>query len=123
MKNDEESSVGHRISKAKGKTDKGEQRPTGDKGGLSIADVPKSIRDAAGSQMDQIQIRPNHHIVGIIQQLGDARKVGENVQILLNALDECKNQMTTVAHRGNEELHRRGYVMDEDDRWRRRRQW
>ena len=72
--------------------------------------------------MNQIQIWPNRHIVDTIQQLKDARGVVENVQILLNVLDGCKNQMATAARQGNEELHRCGDVMDEGDRGRRQRQ-
>ena len=49
-------------------------------------------------------------------------EVGDNVQILLNALDWRKNKMATVARQGNEELHRCGDVMDEGDRGRRQRQ-
>ena len=49
--------------------------------GLSNTDVPKRIRNAAGSQMNQIQLWPNQHIVDTVQQFGDAMEVGENVQI------------------------------------------
>ena len=89
---------------------------------LPIGDVPKSVRDVAGSQMNQIQSWPNQHIVGTIQHLNDARKVDDNVQILLNMIDGCKLKMATVARQGNEELKRRGAVMDENDRGRWERQ-
>ena len=91
--------------------------------GLSLTDVPKSISSVAGSQMDRIQIWPNHHIVGTIQKLGDSMQVGETSQILLIAISDCKNQITAVARQGNEELQRRGYFPDGGDRWRRKTQW
>ena len=56
--------------------------------------------------MNQIQIWPNHHIVDTVQQLGDAGEVEENVQIQLNVLDDCKNQIIAVQRQGNEELQR-----------------
>ena len=97
--------------------------PPGIRRRLSIEDVPKSIRDVAWSQMDQIQVWPNHPIVDTIQKLTDARQADGNVQTLLNMLDECKFKLTTVARQGNEEQQRCGDVVDENGRWRRQRQW
>ena len=96
--------------------------PVGGGGELSLTDAPESIRSVAGSQMNQVQIWPNLHIVGTIQQLGGARKVGEHVRILLNAIGDCENQITAVALQRNEELQRRGNFSDENDRELRQRQ-
>ena len=84
---------------------------------LPIEDVPENIRDVSGVQMGQIQIWPNTSIFNTIQQLEDAASqwVG-NVQILLDLLAERNREMTTVARRGNEELHRCEEVGDRE-RW------
>ena len=74
--------------------------PPGIRRRLSIGDVPKSIRDdVAGSQMNQIQIWPNQHIVDTVRKLKDPTQVEGNVQILLNMIDECKLKATTVTRR------------------------
>ena len=73
-------------------------------------DVPGNIRDVAGLQMDQIQVRPISRIVNSIQQSEDARQVDDNVQILLDVLDGCNHRKTTVSREGNEELQRCGEV-------------
>ena len=68
----------------------GNNNPTGGRAKLSIADVPRSIRDVAGSQVNRIQIWPNQHTVATIKQLEDERHVDGNVQILLNMIDGRK---------------------------------
>ena len=50
--------------------------PPGIRRRLPIEDVPNSIRDVAGSQMNQIQIWQNQHIVDTIQKLEDERQWG-----------------------------------------------
>ena len=50
-------------------------------------------------------------------------EVGGDVQILLSAIGGCKNRITTVARRCNEELQRCGDFSDENDRGVRQRQW
>ena len=97
--------------------------PPGIRRRLPIEDAPKSIIDVAGSHANQIQVWPNQHIVDTIQKLKDAGQGDDNVQILLNMLGECEFKLTTVESQGNEELHRCGDGIDENDRWRWQRQW
>ena len=96
--------------------------PPGIRRRLPIEDAPKSIIDVAGSHANQIQVWPNQHIVDTIQKLKDAGQGDDNVQILLNMLGECEFKLTTVESQGNEELHRCGDGLDENDRGRWRRQ-
>ena len=60
----------------------------------------------------KIQIWSKKSIVGAIQQLGDARQVGGNVQILLNVIDGRNRRRAKVARQGNEVLQRCGDVSD-----------
>ena len=66
--------------------------------------------------MNQIQIWQNRRIVDTIQQLEGAMKVGENVQILLNVIGDCKNQITRVERPETEALQRCGDFANENDR-------
>ena len=91
--------------------------------GVSLTDVPESVRSVAASQMIQIQILPNQNIVGAIQKMEDSRQVSDNVQILLKEIGDCKNQITAVSRRWNEELQRRGDFSGENGRGLRKMQW
>ena len=86
------------------------------RGELSIGEVPGCIRDVAGLQMGQVQVRANNSIVNTMQQLKDARQVYGNVQILLDVTGERNHRMATEARLGNEELHRCGEANDRE-RW------
>ena len=55
---------------------------------LSLSDVPISIGNGDGSQLNQIQIRPSQQIGHAIQQLRGAAKGGDGVPILLSLIDE-----------------------------------
>ena len=91
------------------------QRPAGRKWGATTSRSPDISRGAV-SQLRQIQIWQNHHIVGNIQHLEDAGKVGENVNILINSIGGRIYKITTVARQGNEEMQRRRDFSDDSDR-------
>ena len=97
--------------------------PPGIRRRLPIEDAPKSIIDVAGSHANQIQVWPNQRIVGTIRKLKEAMQEDGNDHILLNILGWCKFKLATVSRQGNEELQRPGDAIDENDRWRWRRQW
>ena len=83
---------------------------------LSIEDVPENIRDVAGAQMDQIQIRPNNNIANTIHQLNDATSQGVGNAQFLDLLAEGNQKLTTVARQGIETPERVG-EMDDRERW------
>ena len=113
---------GRRISENKGMQHMENNNPTGSstRRKLSMGNATWNIRDAAGLQMDQIQVWPNNSIVSTIQQLEDSMQVNGNVQNLLDVLDGRNQRMTTVARRGNGELQRRDEANDRERRLRRR---
>ena len=70
---------------------------------LPLPDAPKILRQGDESKLSEILQRPNLHIGNSTQQLSSAKESESSVQILNSALDECKQNITTVARRGNEE--------------------
>ena len=54
--------------------------PPGVRRRLSIGDVPKSIRDVAGSHMNQMQVWQNQHIIDTMQKLKEAAQEDDSVQ-------------------------------------------
>ena len=85
---------------------------------LSTDDVPDTLRVIEGRPMNDLPAWLNTNIISAIQQLeeasrGTSRGV-DNVQILLNAIAECKLQLITVAHQGEENLQRCTVVNDRE---------
>ena len=88
--------VGHRISKTKERQFEGQRNPiTSKRRTLSIEDVPLAIRGVAGKTLSELPDWLGGGILFPIQQLKeDSRAKGniiEGVQILIEAINECKN--------------------------------
>ena len=63
--------------------------------------------------MSGISRLPNIHIRNAIQQLQDVEESEISVQILNNAIEECKLDITTVANQGGGEVRRCGDFAEE----------
>ena len=93
-------------------------------GMLSIEDVPLEIRGEEGKTVIDLPAWLGNEVSSAIQQLKqDSREKGhivEKVQILIEAIKDCKNRLTTVAHEGAGKLQ---LCQNEDGRGRARKKW
>ena len=89
---------------------------------LSIGDVPFAIGEVDGKAVSELPAWLGDAILSVIQQLKqDSREKGgsvENVQILIEAIKDCRNRLTTVAQAVEGKLQ---LCQNEDERGRARK--
>ena len=75
------------------------------------------IRHELRVQLAGIAGWPNQNIYNVIQQLEDAmgEEAERSVQILNDALEQCKQRITTVSNQGEDAIRRSGDFVDEGD--------